>query len=179
MKKEIDYINVSPETVKKIIKLIDESKDFSRENRGSGRNEAGDLNNMLEVRDALTGLLGDCSGVVVLGMEAGGGSINQPKILKAGELTIFINEHRVTKNNAEILLTPKEFDILYFLANNKGTVYTKEQIYQAIWKDEYLLDDGTIMSFIRKLRKKIENNPDDPEYIITIWGIGYKFNDRI
>ena len=76
---------------------------------------------------------------------------------------------RVTKGDAEISLTPKEFDILYFLARNRGEVFTKEQIYQAVWENDYLLDDSNIMAFIRKLRKKIEPNPDAPEYILTIW----------
>ena len=56
-------------------------------------------------------------------------------------------------------LTPKEFDILYFLAQNRGEVFTKEQIYRAVWEDDYLLDDSNIMAFIRKLRKKIEPAP--------------------
>ena len=79
----------------------------------------------------------------------------------------------------DVNLTPKEFDILYFLAKNKGVVFTKEQIYQAVWAEDYLMADSNIMAFIRKLRKKIEPNPDAPEYILTIWGIGYKFSDRV
>lgn len=73
----------------------------------------------------------------------------------------------------------EEFDILLFLARNRGEVFTKEQIYQAVWDGEYLMDDSNIMAFIRKIRKKIEPNPDAPEYIVTIWGIGYKFSDRL
>ena len=86
---------------------------------------------------------------------------------------------RVIRDGAEIQLTPKEFDILYFLARNRGEVFTKEQIYQAVWAEEYYTADSNIMAFIRKLRKKIEPNPDAPEYILTIWGIGYKFNDKL
>lgn len=82
-------------------------------------------------------------------------------------------------NNIEIILTPKEFDILYFLAKNKGEVFTKEQIYQAVWEEDFLLSDNNIMAFIRKLRKKVEPQADLPGYIITIWGIGYKFNENI
>ena len=96
-----------------------------------------------------------------------------------GALTIYIASRRVVRSGTEIMLTPKEFDILYFLAKNRGEVFTKEQIYQAVWDDEYLLDGSNIMAFIRKIRKKIEPNPDAPQYILTIWGIGYKFNDRI
>ena len=69
--------------------------------------------------------------------------------------------------------------IMYFLAENRGEVFTKEQIYKAVWSENYLLDDSNIMAFIRKLRKKIEPNPDEPKYILTIWGIGYKFNDKV
>ena len=96
-----------------------------------------------------------------------------------GALTIYGSARRVTRDDLEISLTPKEFDILYFLAKNRGEVFTKEQIYQAVWDEEYLLDDSNIMAFIRKIRKKIEPNPDAPQYILTIWGIGYKFRESL
>lgn len=99
--------------------------------------------------------------------------------LRCGALSIDQRLRRVVRDGQEIALTPKEFDILYFLARNRGEVFTKEQIYQAVWEEDYLLDDSNIMAFIRKLRKKIEPNPDAPEYILTIWGIGYKFSDRL
>ena len=99
-------------------------------------------------------------------------------IIQCGALIIDAKARKVIRDHAEITLTPKEFDILYFLARNRGQVFTKEQIYQAVWEEDYLLDDSNIMAFIRKLRKKIEPNPDAPEYILTIWGIGYKFNDQ-
>ena len=99
-------------------------------------------------------------------------------VLHCGALSIDLRLRRVKREETEIALTPKEFDILYFLARNRGEVFTKEQIYQAVWESDYLLDDSNIMAFIRKLRKKIEPNPDAPEYILTIWGIGYKFNDK-
>ena len=100
-------------------------------------------------------------------------------IIEIGNLTIRPKERRVLYNNKEVSLTPKEYDILLFLVKNRGEVLTKEQIYQAVWDSEYLLDDSNIMAFIRKLRKKIEPNPDAPIYILTIWGIGYKFNDDL
>ena len=99
--------------------------------------------------------------------------------ISCGALSIDLRLRRVIRDGQEIALTPKEFDILYFLARNRGEVFTKEQIYQAVWERDYLLDDSNIMAFIRKLRKKIEPNPDAPEYILTIWGIGYKFNDQL
>lgn len=99
--------------------------------------------------------------------------------LSCGNLLIDAKSRRVIRDGTEIQLTPKEFDILYFLARNRGEVFTKEQIYQAVWAEEYYTADSNIMAFIRKLRKKIEPNPDAPEYILTIWGIGYKFNDTL
>ena len=98
---------------------------------------------------------------------------------QSGELMINPKSRRVLCRGQEVNLTPKEFDILYFLFQNKGEVFTKEQIYQAVWADEYMMADSNIMASIRKIRKKIEPNPDAPEYILTIWGVGYKYNERL
>ena len=95
------------------------------------------------------------------------------------DLEIHPRSHKVLMKGSEISLTSKEFDILYFLAKNRGEVFTKEQIYRAVWEEDYLLDNSNIMAFIQKLRKKIEPAPDSPTYILTIWGIGYKFNDEL
>lgn len=73
-------------------------------------------------------------------------------------------------------LTGKEFDLLVFLASNKGRVFTKKQIYTQVWNDDYSFDDNNIMSFISKLRKKIEPNSEQPFYILTVHGVGYRFN---
>ena len=99
--------------------------------------------------------------------------------LTAGALTLYPRNRKVSLEGREVSLTPKEFDILYFLMQNRGEVFTKEQIYRAVWEEDYLMDDSNIMAFVRKLRKKIEPNPDAPQYILTIWGIGYKFNETI
>lgn len=82
----------------------------------------------------------------------------------------------VTVKDIPVLLTGKEFDLLLFLASNKGRVFTKKQIYSQVWEEEYAFDDGNIMSFISKLRKKIEPDPDHPFYILTVRGVGYRFN---
>lgn len=99
--------------------------------------------------------------------------------LQSGDLFINLKTREVYRHQTLINLTPKEFDILYFLMTNKGEVFSKEQIYKAVWKEEFYIADSNIMAFIRKLRKKIEYNPDEPQYILTVWGIGYKFNDRL
>ena len=82
----------------------------------------------------------------------------------------------VTVKDIPVLLTGKEFDLLLFLASNKGRVFTKKQIYSQVWEEQYAFDDSNIMSFISKLRKKIEPDPDHPFYILTVRGVGYRFN---
>lgn len=76
----------------------------------------------------------------------------------------------------KIHLTAKEFDLLYFLSSHKGQVFTKEQIYEKVWGYDNAPDASNLSSFIRKLRLKIEPYPDNPRYIITVWGVGYKFS---
>jgi DNA-binding response OmpR family regulator len=84
----------------------------------------------------------------------------------------------VTVKDIPVSLTGKEFDLLLFLASNKGRVFTKKQIYSQVWEEEYAFDDSNIMSFISKLRKKIEPDPDHPFYILTVRGVGYRFNNE-
>ncbi|MDN9572377.1 winged helix-turn-helix domain-containing protein [Clostridioides difficile] len=83
------------------------------------------------------------------------------------------------ENGKSIYLTAKEFDLLYFLYSNKGQVFTKEQLYEKVWGYENVIDGKNLTSFIRKLRKKIEPIPDNPKYVITVWGVGYKFNEQL
>ena len=86
-------------------------------------------------------------------------------------------ENRVVYVSGEqIYLTGKEFDLLLFFASNKGHVFTKKQIYTQVWENEYAFDDNNIMSFISKLRKKIEPDSEQPFYILTVHGVGYRFN---
>ncbi len=87
------------------------------------------------------------------------------------------NVNRIVEiNGIRAELTGKEFDLLSFLASNKGSIFTKKQIYNQVWEEEYAFDDSNIMSFISKLRKKIEPDPEHPFYILTVRGIGYRFN---
>lgn len=99
--------------------------------------------------------------------------------IAAGDLSIDIRRREVRKKQALIELTAKEFDLLLFFAKNQGQVFTKKQIYRAVWKEEYAFDDNNIMVHIRRLRKKIEDNPDAPSYILTVWGVGYKFGGGV
>ena len=90
-------------------------------------------------------------------------------------MTIDRGNRSVTVRGASVELTGKEFDLLVFLASNKGRIFTKKQIYTQVWEDEYAFDDSNIMSFISKLRKKIEPNPEQPFYVLTVRGVGYRF----
>ena len=132
-----------------------------------------------ELQEAVEDLMSGAVGSLMLELSGEQPLTGVGDTICCGALSIDRRLHKVSRDGEEIPLTPKEFDILYFLARNRGEVFTKEQIYQAVWEVDYLLDDSNIMAFIRKLRKKIEPNPDAPEYILTIWGIGYKFNDRL
>lgn len=99
--------------------------------------------------------------------------------ITAGNLIIDISKREVYKEQKLIELTAKEFDLLLFFSKNQRQVFTKKQIYHAVWNDEYTFDDNNIMVHIRRLRKKIEDNPDTPKYILTVWGVGYKFGGGI
>ena len=96
-----------------------------------------------------------------------------------GELKIIPSKRQVFLYNQEISMTSKEFDILEFLARNRGQVFSKEQIYDRIWGEYYVADDRNITAYINKIRKKIEPDRSKPIYIQTVWGVGYKFNEKI
>lgn len=107
----------------------------------------------------------------------GGESVEESaSMLTFDNLSIAPATREVIASGATVDLTAKEFDLLYFLAKNSGRVFTKKQIYRAVWKDEYAFDDNNIMVHIRRLRKKIEPNPEQPQFIQTVWGVGYKFD---
>lgn len=96
-------------------------------------------------------------------------------LLQSNDLSISHSTRAVRLKDKQITLTPKEFDILWFFASHKGKVFSKEQIYTNVWGCEYAVDDGNITAHIRRVRKKIEPNPDTPIYIKTVWGVGYRF----
>lgn len=164
MKKNIGFISLDSSLVKWL--------------RNTLRTSAPQTASARELMEGFQDLMDGTVGSLMLELGEGGLPATVNDTICCGTLSIDLRLRRVCRNGTEIALTPKEFDILCFLARNRGEVFTKEQIYQAVWENDYLLDDSNIMAFIRKLRKKIEPNPDSPEYILTIWGIGYKFNDQ-
>ncbi len=94
-------------------------------------------------------------------------------------LSINTNDYSVVKKGEKIELTAKEFEILKLLMANPQKVYTKEQIYSLVWKDAYLGDENAVNVHISRLRNKIEDNPRNPQYIVTVWGIGYKLGGDV
>lgn len=98
-------------------------------------------------------------------------------VLSQGEIVVNTNDYSVFKNGEKIELTAKEFEILKLLMKNPQKVYTKEQIYSLIWNDAYMGDENAVNVHISRLRTKIEDNPRNPKYVITVWGIGYKLGD--
>ena len=88
-------------------------------------------------------------------------------------------QHQVYKGGLEIALTYTEFEILILLAKHPGKVFSKEKIYDTIWKEPYYGDYNIIMSHIRNIREKIEDDPSKPVYIQTVWGVGYRFNKNV
>ena len=101
------------------------------------------------------------------------------KVLSFDGLEIDINRRIVTKKMDEIRLTFLEFEILLLLAQNAGMVFSKEQIYDIVWKESYSGDYNIVMSHIRNIREKIEDDPSKPVYIQTVWGVGYRFNKNM
>ena len=100
----------------------------------------------------------------------------EQSVIAVGELAILPAQRKVLKRNQEVSLTNIEFRILYALALHQGNILSKEQIYNLVWNGEYLWDDSNITSHIRRLRKKIEDDPSKPTYIETVRGIGYRMN---
>ena len=94
-------------------------------------------------------------------------------------LTIIPERYQVLLKGNEVALTKIEFEILLLLAKNRGRVFSKEQIYDIVWQEPYSGDYNIVMSHIRHIREKIEDNPGKPLYIQTVWGIGYRFNKNL
>lgn len=96
-------------------------------------------------------------------------------IIQANDLLIDTNKKMVSVDNRPVAVTKIEYEILVLLASHPGTVFSTEDIYTKIWHGEATHANNTIMVHIRKLREKIERQPRTPRHIITVWGIGYKF----
>ncbi len=98
--------------------------------------------------------------------------------LVLGDLFIEISKRKVTLAGERIELTPKEFDLLHLLAAHPGKTYTREQLLNLLWGYQYNGYEHTVNSHINRLRSKIETDVSKPKYIITSWGVGYRFNEE-
>ena len=98
-------------------------------------------------------------------------------LITAGPVSIDIDRHLVTINGSTISLPLKEFELLEFLARNKGRVLTRTQLIDRVWGSDYFGDTKTLDVHVKRLRAKIEKDPANPVYIQTIRGLGYKFED--
>lgn len=104
--------------------------------------------------------------------------IEEKKILESGDLLIDLEQFSAFKNGELLDLNAKEIKLLIYFMKNKGKVFTKKQIYEEVWEDYYYGDNNTIMVYISRLRSKIEDEKDEPRYIKTIRGIGYRFEGK-
>jgi DNA-binding response OmpR family regulator len=95
--------------------------------------------------------------------------------LRIGSLEIDLAGRGVQMEDRPVPLTPKEFDLLVVLARNRGRVFGRETLLQQVWGYDYLGDSRTVDVHIQRLRRKLEPDPRDPRYLLTVHGIGYKF----
>ncbi|MFD0717201.1 response regulator [Paenibacillus sp. GCM10027626] len=95
-------------------------------------------------------------------------------VILIGDLSMDKARHKVTVKGKEISLTPLEFAILELMASHRGYVFSVDKIYERVWKETSSISDNTVVVHIRNLREKIEENPREPRYVKTVWGVGYK-----
>lgn len=101
--------------------------------------------------------------------------LREPSVISADGLEINPAEHSVTVYGQPVTLTHIEFEILLLLASNRGRVFSAEELFERVWKEKYYQSNNTVMVHIRKIRERIEEDPRSPKFIITVWGVGYKF----
>lgn len=104
------------------------------------------------------------------------GSNVSTDIISVRNLEINTASHKVFVNSREVQMTAKEYELLTFLASNPDIVFTKEQLLESIWGVDFYGELATVPVHIQKIRKKIEKDPSNPEFIETLWGTGYRFN---
>lgn len=100
---------------------------------------------------------------------------SEAKTLTIGSITLDLDARNAYRSGELVDLTAKEFDVIEFLMQNPNRVYSREMLLDTIWAYEYRSDIRTLDVHIRRLREKLEENPADPQYIITKWGVGYYF----
>jgi DNA-binding response OmpR family regulator len=99
----------------------------------------------------------------------------EEKVLAFGTLRIVPSAREVTVDGQPIALSAREFDLLYYLASNPNRVFTRDQLMDAIWGYTFAADPSTVTVHMHRLREKIEADPTQPHYLLTVWGVGYRF----
>jgi two-component system alkaline phosphatase synthesis response regulator PhoP len=107
------------------------------------------------------------------------GGVHQPGLIRAGDLEIDVHGHRVTRDGEPIRLTRTEFDLLVTLAQHPGQAFTREQLLDRLHGVAYDGYDRSIDAHVKNLRQKIEPDPSEPRYVLTVYAVGYRFTDEI
>jgi len=102
----------------------------------------------------------------------------EESLIRRGELTIDVSKHEAILGTETLDLTAREFELLLKLAANPGRVLTRRQLLDSVWGYGFQGYEHTVNSHINRLRKKLEPTPEEPRYILTVWGVGYKFSDQ-
>jgi len=102
-----------------------------------------------------------------------------PSTIHTGDLVIYTNKRQVTLNDETVELTAREFDLLWHFVQRPGQVFTRSQLLDSVWGYGHDGYEHTVNSHINRLRAKIEADPSKPKYILTVWGVGYQFNDKL
>lgn len=100
------------------------------------------------------------------------------KVIQYKDLTIHVSKYIVTKNGIDLNLTHTEFEIIRLLAANQGRAFSKEQLYNTIWKEPYYGNENVLNTHINRLRNKLSDSAGNNNYIKTLWGIGYKMEEE-
>lgn len=98
--------------------------------------------------------------------------------ITCGSFCFDIRNYSLSKNDRVVQLTSKETALIQFFMENQNQVFTKEQLYEHVW-DQAVVDNNTIMVYVKRLREKLEDDPKNPQYLRTVWGIGYVFGDKM
>ena len=104
--------------------------------------------------------------------------VEEKKVIRVRDMEVNLVKRTVTLAGKDVRLTAKEFDLLQLFINNRGKVFSREQMLETVWKYDYTGDARTVDVHIRRLREKIERNTSQPEFIFTKWGVGYYFTDK-
>jgi len=95
-----------------------------------------------------------------------------------GDFALNLPARELLVRGRQVACPAREFDLLAFLAARPGRVFTREQLLEQVWGYEYFGDVRTVDVHVRRIREKIEPNPDEPRYLLTVWGVGYKFQEQ-